>query len=214
MAKSDKALKNQELNKTGADAAPPQPEKATTEPATPGDPARLQGVAESRLRLHATTGQVVLAMIASPRYRHFTIGELQQLVIEPLLRDRIAVASTAPRQGAAPSLNDGQVVGLAIWAKVSADVDAKIREQIKAGVFPIRLKPQDWASGDIVWLLDVIAPSKKLATALLTNIHQVVKEGNLFVHPIVRGLVDAELLKNAAGETAKAEPAAECPAAL
>ena len=53
-----------------------------------------------------------------------------------------------------------------------------------------------------------------VATALLTNIHQVVKEGNLFVHPIVRGLVDAELLKNAAGETAKAEPAAECPAAL
>lgn len=213
MAKSDKALKNQELNKTAADAALPQPDQATTEPAQPIDPARLQKLAESRLRLHATLAQVVLAMIASPRYKHFTIGELQQLVIEPLLRDRIAVASTAPKQGAAPSLNDGQVVGLAIWAKVSADVDARIREQIKAGVFPIRLKPQDWASGDIVWLLDVIAPSKKQATALLANIRQVVKEGNLFVHPIVRGLVDADLLKNAAGEAAKAGPAAEHPTA-
>jgi hypothetical protein len=135
------------------------------------------------------------------------------LVIEPLLRDRIAVASAEPRPGAAPSLNDGRVVGVAIWAKVSAEVDAKIREQIKAGVFPIRLKPQDWASGDIAWLLDVIAPSKKQATALLANMRQVVKEGNLLVHPIVRGLVDADVLKNATGETAKAEPAAEHPTA-
>jgi hemolysin-activating ACP:hemolysin acyltransferase len=213
MVNSDKTLKDQELNKTAADAAPPQSEKATTEPAKPTDPARLQKLAESRLRLHVTMAQAVLAMIASPRYKHFTIGELQQLVIEPLLRDRIAVASAEPRQGAAPSLNDGRVVGLAIWAKVSAEVDAKIREQIKAGVFPIRLKPQDWASGDIAWLLDVIAPSKKQATALLANMRQVVKEGSLLVHPIVRGLVDAEALKNATGESAKAEPAAERPTA-
>jgi len=209
MAKSGKALKDQNLNKAAAGPAPPPPDQDAAAPATPDDPARLQMVADARLRLHATMAQVVLAMIASPRYRHFTIGELQQLMIEPLLRDRIAVASAAPKPGAPPSLNDGRVVGLAIWAKVSAEVDAKIREQIKAGVFPVRLKPQDWASGDIAWLLDVIAPSKTQATALLANIRQVVKEGNLFVHPIVRGLVDADLLKTVAAETARTDADAE-----
>lgn len=44
--------------------------------------------------------------------------------------------------------------------------DAKIAEQTKTGVFPIRLKPDDWTSGEIVWLLDVIAPSREMATTV------------------------------------------------
>ena len=37
---------------------------------------------------------------------------------------------------------------LRIWASVSDDVDAKIREQIQARTFTVRLKADDWASGD------------------------------------------------------------------
>jgi cytolysin-activating lysine-acyltransferase len=70
-------------------------------------------------------------------------------------------------------------LGIAIWAKVSPEVDAKIREQIGSKVFPIRLRPADWASGEIAWLLDVIAPNSKLATAVLARFRQTVKEGQL-----------------------------------
>jgi hemolysin-activating ACP:hemolysin acyltransferase len=48
-------------------------------------------------------------------------------------------------------------------------VDAKITEQVKAGVFPVRLANEDWTSGDKVWLLDVIAGDRKAATAVLAN---------------------------------------------
>ena len=59
----------------------------------------------------------------------------------------------------------------------------------------MRLKPEEWVSGDKIWLLDVIAPSQKLASAVLVNFKQVVKEGDVRIHPIVARMVDPELLK-------------------
>jgi hemolysin-activating ACP:hemolysin acyltransferase len=111
------------------------------------------------------------------------------LVVEPMTHDRIAIARTA---------GEGKVeetAGIAIWASVSDDVDAKIREQVQARVFPIRLRAEDWASGDHHWLLDVIAPSQKVATAVLANFKQVVKDKPIRIHPIVGQLVDPAVLE-------------------
>ncbi len=57
------------------------------------------------------------------------------------------------------------------------------------------MKPEDWTSGDTVWLLDVIAPTQELATAVLTNFRQVAKQDEIRIHPLVTRLVDPELLK-------------------
>jgi cytolysin-activating lysine-acyltransferase len=90
----------------------------------------------------------------------------------------------------------GALAGIAFWATVSEAVDAKIREQIKGGAFPIRLKPEDWNSGEHVWLFDVIAPSQKMASSVLANFKQVVKQGgDVRIHPMVARQVDPELLK-------------------
>ena len=58
-----------------------------------------------------------------------------------------------------------------------------------------------WADGDRLraaccprsetyWLLDVIAPSQKVATAVLANVRQAVKDKPVRIHPIVSPLVD------------------------
>ena len=65
----------------------------------------------------------------------------------------------------------------------------------RAGVFPVRLKADEWQSGDINWLFDVIAPNQKLTTSVIANFRQIVKEGDLRIHPLVTRLVDAETLK-------------------
>ncbi len=77
------------------------------------------------------------------------ISDLSHLVIDPLINDRIAIAT--PK-----AIQRYRAAGdFAIWATVSSEVDARIAEQTKAGVFsPIWLKPEDWKSGKIVWLLD------------------------------------------------------------
>lgn len=73
-------------------------------------------------------------------------------------------------------------------------------------MFPVRLKAEDWASGDTHWLLDVIAPSQKVATAVLANFKQVVKDKPIRVHPVVRQLVDPVVLgKMAVRQAADAE---------
>ena len=164
------------------------------------DPQMLERVRALRGRLHSVFAQVTMALMSVPRYRHNTIAELQHLVLEPMIRDRVAVASPPAREGEL----EPAAAGIAFWAKVSAEVDGRIREQIKAGIFPVRLKAEDWDSGDIHWLLDVIAPTRKQATSVLANFGQVVKGEKLFVHPAVQKLVDAEFLKKAVAEQAPA----------
>jgi hemolysin-activating ACP:hemolysin acyltransferase len=148
----------------------------------------IERIMALRTRMHAAFAQTAMAMMSTPRYRHHTLAELQHLVLEPMIRDRIAVASPPHKEGEPEPLP----AGIAIWAKVSSEVDAKIREQIKAGAFPVRLKAEDWDSGDIAWLLDVIAPSKEQAAAVVRNFGQVVKDGKLFVHPGVKNRAASE----------------------
>jgi cytolysin-activating lysine-acyltransferase len=120
--------------------------------------------------------------------RRQSIADLQSLVLEPLMRDRVAIATGKDE--------DGALAGIAFWATVSDAVDAKIREQIKGGAFPIRLKPEDWNSGEHIWLFDVIAPSQKMASSVLANFKQVVKQGgDVRIHPMVVRQVDPEMLK-------------------
>lgn len=147
-----------------------------------------------RNRIHSAVGQVVLALTVVPRYRHQSIADLQSLVLEPLMRDRIAIATPSGAEGV--DNPGGALAGIAFWATVSDAVDAKIREQIKGGSFPIRLKPEEWTSGEHVWLLDVVAPSQKMASSVLANFKQVVKQGgDVRIHPMVARQVDPELLK-------------------
>lgn len=162
------------------------------------DPEILKKIAQVRAQVRESFGKIVMAIMGLPRYRSQTLGDLQHLVLEPLIRDRIAIAYPAERERG--PLTD--ITGLAIWASVSEEVDAKIREQIKAGVFPIRLKAEDWASGDINWLLDVIAPDQKATASVLANFKQVVSEGDLRLHPLITRLVDRETLERM-GATAR-----------
>ncbi|MEH2533413.1 cytolysin-activating lysine-acyltransferase [Bradyrhizobium sp. AZCC 1588] len=153
------------------------------------DPELLAQISAFKTKIQAGVGEVVLAMLNLPRYRNQTLADVMHLVVEPMTRDRIAIAKAG---------GEGKVeetAGIAIWASVSEEVDAKIREQIQARVFPIRLKADDWTSGETTWLLDVIAPSQKVATAVLANFKQVVKDKPVRIHPIVSQLVDPAVLE-------------------
>jgi len=155
------------------------------------DAEMLEKIAALRTHVHESFGKIALAMVALPRYRNLAIGDLAHLVMEPLIRDRIAIASNVkPDENTQDAL-----AGIAIWASVTEEVDAKIREQIKAGSFPIRLRADEWTAGKINWLLDVIAPNERMATAVIANFKQVIKEGDLRIHPVVSKIVGKETLE-------------------
>lgn len=177
--------------------------ESTAEPQP--DPEVARKIAALRAHVRESFGKIVMAMTVLPRYRYQTLGDLQHLVLEPLIRDRIAIAQLSNKDRTAR----GDVVGFAIWASVSEEIDADIRQQIKAGVFPVRLKAEAWNSGSINWLLDVIAPNRKATASVIANLKQVVKEGNLRLHPLITRLVDPETLqKMGAGKLGAAKPSA------
>ena len=176
------------------------------------DPEIVAKIAEVRAHVREAFGKAVMSMMMLPRYRNQTLGDLQHLVLEPLIRDRIAIAYP----GGEDKTLATDVAGLAIWASVSDEVDARIRDQIKAGTFPVRLRPEDWNSGDTNWLLDVIAPDQRATASVIANFKQVVKQGSLRLHPMISRLVDEETLKKMGAEkmsSAQASvPAATVPA--
>lgn len=169
------------------------------------DPEIAAKIAAVRSHIRESFGKVAMAMMMLPRYRNQTLADLQHLILEPLMRDRVAIAY--PGGEKANALSD--IAGVAIWASVSEDVDGRIREQVQAGTFPIRLKAEDWNSGDINWLLDVIAPDQRTTANVIANFKQVVKEGSLRLHPIVTRLVDAETLQKMGAEKMGAPASAE-----
>jgi len=160
------------------------------------DPEVAKRLATVRSQVRESFGKIVMALMMTPRYRNQTIGDLQHLVLEPLIRDRIAIAYPGNVQESALA----DMAGFAIWASVSEEVDARIREQVANGVFPIRLKSEEWNSGKINWLFDVVAGDTRATTNVIANFKQVVKEGSLRLHPLIARLVDEETLKKMGAE--------------
>ena len=63
--------------------------------AAPLDPEIAAKIASLRSHVRESFGKVVMAMMMLPRYRQQTLSDLQHLVLEPLIRDRIAIAQRA-----------------------------------------------------------------------------------------------------------------------
>ena len=129
------------------------------------------------------------------------------MVLDPLMRDRVAIAHV--RNDSHPEGDEQTVAGIA--GDTVFLVPAKIAEQIKAGVFPVRLASDDWASGEVVWLLDVIASDRSQATRVLANFRQLSGERPVKIHPIVARSVDPALLEKMRVRAADAAGAAPMP---
>lgn len=171
------------------------------------DPEVQRKLAALRAHVRESFGQTVMAMMMLPRYRHLSLQDLQHAVLEPLLSDRVAIAYPGEAEG-----TGADMVGLAIWASVSEEADSRIRDQIRAGTFPVRLKTEDWNSGSVNWLLDVIAPDPRATARVIANFKQVVKQGSLRLHPLVARLVDEDTLRKMGAERLSEAGQAAAPA--
>ena len=167
------------------------PAEQSSEPQNPKIHQPENSTVSIRKKLLQTFGNVVAFLVDVPRYRSHSIGDLQYLILEPLVRDRVLLV----RQATSATQTEPDVTAVVIWASVSEIVNAKIHEQIKAGVFPVRLLPDDWASGNVHWLLDIVARSPDVAKQAVANFGQVTKSDRLNLHPAVNALLDKENLE-------------------
>jgi cytolysin-activating lysine-acyltransferase len=117
-------------------------------------------------------GEVTWVLSQSRTHKHFSIGDLEWMVMPAILANQFRVFHT----GQTPT-------GFAVWALLSDEAEACLRAQADAGM-GARLKPDDWKSGDNLWLVDLVIVDRneraKMTGAMLDDLTKNVFAGKKF----------------------------------
>lgn len=150
-------------SKASSAAAPAKPDNGVQVSAvkhplgngTTADSADLRNVkkrAAIAVRNSLAFAQIVSVLMRSPHFARHTLADLQWLVLPPLMLGNFRIAEAKSKQNgvAVP-------VAVAVWASVSAEVDKRLSDNLDK---PVRLRPNEWRSGDILWLLYAVGDTR------------------------------------------------------
>jgi len=109
-------------------------------------------------------GEMVWVCSQSPIYKNLKIADIEWLLMPPMLLEQYRVFH-----------NDATPVGFALWAHLSEDVEKRMNESMEKGE-PVRLTPQEWKSGERLWLIEMVIPAanetNKLTQILMADLVQ------------------------------------------
>ena len=123
-----------------AAAAPPRPELS---------PEAARKAAETSKLLMAAFGQITNVLMRSPQYRQHPLSDLEWLVVPAVMNGQFALAEARSKANGMKA-----PVAVLLWASVSAEIDKRLSET--AAATPTRLKPEEWASGELLWVIDAV----------------------------------------------------------
>jgi hemolysin-activating ACP:hemolysin acyltransferase len=119
--------------------------------------ARPLGAAASKT-FAAGVGDVVVVFSRSPAHRHYSIADIEWMVLPAVASGQFHVTEYADAQKdfRAP-------IAVVTWAFVSGEVDRRL-EQTSGR--KLRLRPDEWTSGSIGWLVDAVGGAAGVKAAL------------------------------------------------
>ena len=126
------------------------------EPAKGLDRSQL-AAAVSKL-VSASVGDIVVVLSRSPSHKFMSLADIEWLVLPAVVTGQFYVAELAHKETGARA-----PVAVVTWASVSDEVDRRLRENTGQR---IRLIPQEWKSGEHLWLVDVAGEPQAIAVAL------------------------------------------------
>jgi hemolysin-activating ACP:hemolysin acyltransferase len=109
---------------------------------------QLTKMAAASKALTADFGAIVGLLMRSPQHKYYTLADMEWLVVPALVKGQFSLATA---QNKANGLT--APVGLMLWASVSEEVDKRLSATSEQ---PLRLKPQEWKSGDILWVITAV----------------------------------------------------------
>lgn len=130
---------------------PPEASDQTRENKSQADPALKEAYMKSKMTA-ASFGEMVSLLMRSTHYKHYSLAELEWLLLPPLMHNQFLVVEARSKENGA-----SVPVGLALWAQVSEDVNKRLSENLDR---PIKLRPDEWQSGEIYWLVDMMGEDK------------------------------------------------------
>ena len=96
-------------------------------------------------------------MSQSPLDKQFFIQDLEWFVMTPVLLQQFRLF-----------YDKDKPIGVVLWASVSEEVETMLARGTT------KLRPQDWKSGDRLWVVEVIAPfggAEEMVKDLKANVH-------------------------------------------
>jgi cytolysin-activating lysine-acyltransferase len=170
-------------------AAAPQPAKAMTN----ANAAQAQRA--------AALSNIVALMIRDPKFRVMKIADLEWLVMPAILAGQWQLAQgTTPageKKEGAPAPGRMFPVAAALWARVSPAVDARLSSNLDK---PMMLKPQEWTSGDIVWIIAVPGQAQYLKNFLQHLQTSIFKGRTVKIRSIANGKPAVRTLEDLLGK--------------
>ena len=98
---------------------------------------------EEKAKVTEVLGEALLVLMNSNAHRlNFFISDIEWLLLAPISKEQFRLYKD----------KDGKPVGLILWANVNEEVDKRLQNGIGKLTF------NDWISGDILWIVDFIAP--------------------------------------------------------
>ena len=115
------------------------------------------GAAMSKM-ISASIGDIAMVFARSPQHKHYTFADMEWMILPAVLSGQFHVVEAVHRESGfrAP-------VGVITWARVCEEAHRRLVEQPGR---PIQLRPDEWTSGNIWWLVHVIGPPASLAQAI------------------------------------------------
>jgi cytolysin-activating lysine-acyltransferase len=156
-----------ETPKTPEPAQPaPQPTVAAGAQPPSGAPRASVRPRDARqLQFTQNFAQVVAVLMRDPNFRKLPLAELEWLVLPPLMSGQFRLAHLQMQETQEGKPQPGMLVpvAVALWARVSAAIDAELTEKLDQ---PVRLPADKWSSGDKVWLMAAAGDPRTIPTFL------------------------------------------------
>lgn len=108
---------------------------------TPDKPTLGASVENPAKTVSQVLGEATWLLSQSPIHKQLFVGDLEWFLMPAVLLEQFRVFN-GPQHP----------VGIALWAKVSAETDQRLRSGAH------KLRPDEWKGGDIPWLVELIAP--------------------------------------------------------
>jgi hemolysin-activating ACP:hemolysin acyltransferase len=146
-------------------SASPAPAAGEKEKAASAGAAGAQQQTTTVRQADLALGQIIAVLMRSAAHKHYSLADLEWLVLPAVLSGQYRIAQAKQSGVAAP-------IGVVLWASVSADVDQRLSDLS----IPARLRPDEWRSGDVPWLMELVCDAR-LQPALLKDLGETTFKG-------------------------------------
>jgi cytolysin-activating lysine-acyltransferase len=121
------------------------PPVALTEAMKALPPAALAGAASKLVA--ASVGDIAVVLSRSPAHKHYSLADIEWMILPAVAHGQFYVAEAMNK-----ATGFRAPIAVVTWALVSEEVDWRLSADLS---HRIRLRPDEWKSGDVAWVVDL-----------------------------------------------------------